>query len=185
MRGMSKNRGVSMVEVLVSIVLASIALLALAGVNAASVRYAQMSQFRGTAVLLANDIAERMRANKAGFVAGNYQFNATEYADQLSTAPVAPAKTCDTTADTCSAAEMAAADLYSWQTIVRDRLPDSATFIANDPTAAHNGADVYVIWRDPSVANADESPTIASECPAGLSIGSQVGVRCVFYRVQL
>lgn len=60
------DKGVSLIEVLVAIVIASIGLLALAGVNASSVRYTKMSQYRGTATLLANDIGERMRANKAG-----------------------------------------------------------------------------------------------------------------------
>ena len=56
-----RARGVSMIEVLVSIVIASIGLLALAGVNAAAVRLTKMSQYRATATLLANDIGERMR----------------------------------------------------------------------------------------------------------------------------
>jgi hypothetical protein len=46
--------GASLIEVLVSIVIASIGLLALAGVNAASIRYTKMSQYRATATQLAN-----------------------------------------------------------------------------------------------------------------------------------
>ena len=67
------HRGVSLIEVLIAIVIASIGLLALAGVNTAAIRYTKMSQYRGTATLLANDLGERMRANKAG--AGAYVIN--------------------------------------------------------------------------------------------------------------
>ncbi len=61
-----KQRGASLIEVLISILLAAIGLLALAGSNVASIRYSKMSQYRGTATVLAADLAERMRANQAG-----------------------------------------------------------------------------------------------------------------------
>ena len=61
-----KSRGVSLLEVLISILLATIGLLALAGANVSAIRYSKMSQYRGTATMLAQDIAERMRANKLG-----------------------------------------------------------------------------------------------------------------------
>ena len=78
---LTHQRGFSMIEVLVAIVISAVALLALAGVNAVSLRYTKMSQYRGTATQLANDMGERLRANKGntadgalaatGFLAGN------------------------------------------------------------------------------------------------------------------
>ena len=41
---LTHQRGFSMIEVLVAIVISAVALLALAGVNAASIRYTKMSQ---------------------------------------------------------------------------------------------------------------------------------------------
>ena len=80
-----------MVEVLVAIVISAIALLALAGVNAAALRYTKMSQYRAIATQLANDMGERLRANKGspalgamaatGFQAGDYDFT-TDFAGQ-------------------------------------------------------------------------------------------------------
>ena len=73
--------GVSLIEVLVSIVVASIGLLALAGVNAAALRYAKMTQYRAVATQMASDIADRMRANKGtpagGFMAGSYDLKSS------------------------------------------------------------------------------------------------------------
>ena len=67
---MSRQRGFSMIEVLVAIVISAVALLALAGVNAASLRYTKMSQYRATATQLANDMGERLRANKGSPAVG-------------------------------------------------------------------------------------------------------------------
>ena len=67
---LTHQRGFSMIEVLVAIVISAVALLALAGVNAASIRYTKMSQYRATATQLANDMGERMRANKGNPSAG-------------------------------------------------------------------------------------------------------------------
>ena len=118
--------GVSLIEVLVSIVIASLALLALAGVNASSVRYTKMSQYRATAALLANDIGERMRANKgnlasvppapavaaAGFLAGAYDYEVA-FSSQSTKAALPTAGTaaaCDLKATSCTAAQIASLD---------------------------------------------------------------------------
>ncbi|MEO7105861.1 MAG: type IV pilus modification protein PilV, partial [Rhodoferax sp.] len=78
-------RGASLLEVLISVLLSAIGLLALAGANVASIRYSKMSQYRGTATMLAADLAERMRANPLGLtgyaVTANFSGQATPPAD--------------------------------------------------------------------------------------------------------
>lgn len=172
------NRGVSLIEVLIAIVVASIGLLALAGVNAAAIRYTKMSQYRGTATLLANDIGERMRANKAG--AGNYVFS-SNFATQA-TLPSAPANLCNTNADTCSALQVAAADLYTWQVRVRDQLPNGSVYIQYQNL--QSAYDVWLIWRDPSVASDDVVAT-GAECPAALTVASDPSIRCSYFRINV
>lgn len=189
----TKQLGGTLIEVLISIALSAIGLLALAGVNAASIQYAQMAQYRSTAAFLANDFAERMRANKAGYTADNYEFN-TEFQDQVTAAPVVPAMACgvfimnpvEDPIPECSPAELADADLYQWRVMVASQLPSGAVFVARD--AANNGADVYIAWRESQAREKDdgtndERPEAASECPAGLTIGAEKYVRCFFYRV--
>lgn len=175
-----RQQGASLIEVLVSIVIASIGLLALAGVNAASIRYAKLSQYRATAALLANDIGERMRANKAGVSASNYTF--LDDFETQATAPTAPVTTCGA-GDTCSAADIAALDLYQWRQTVRSMLPEgSANLTYNGGQVA---ADVFVVWRDPSTADDDERPAGAKECPDALSRGSDLSIRCMFFRINI
>jgi type IV pilus assembly protein PilV len=59
-------------EVLVTLVVISLALLGTAGLQTFSVKVSQGGQFRSQAVVLGLDIVERMEANNAGTIAGNY-----------------------------------------------------------------------------------------------------------------
>lgn len=171
------GKGVSLIEVLIAIVIASIGLLALAGVNTAAIRYTKMSQYRGTATLLATDIGERIRANRAG--AGAYVFN-SDFATQA-TLPSAPAKLCNVYGGgiPCTAAEVATSDLYSWRLRVREQLPNGSVYIAYQNV--QSAYDVWLVWRDPAVA-ADDVVAAGSECPAALTVAADPSIRCSYFR---
>lgn len=181
-RGVAKRgvRGVSLVEVLVSILLASVGLLALVGSNVASIRFTKMSQYRGTATLLANDIGERMRANKAGLA--SYVMGDT-FSAQAAVPTLTAGELCNSYAQTCTAAQLANYDLKTWQILVRDQLPEGSVSIAIQ--AAQSAADVWLVWRDPSVANNDDLATTATECPNGLNLGTDTSIRCSYFRINL
>lgn len=186
------ERGGSLIEVLVSIVISSIALLALAGVNASALRYTKMSQYRATATLLVSDLGERMRANKGvdtdgvvaatGFFAGAYDYSATDFAGQA-TAATLPGQLCNTAASSCTPQQVADLDMAQWRLLVRTQLPEGSIFISRQ--AGQTAADVWVAWRDPAVASNDEAPALASECPDGLNLGADLSVRCSFFRINL
>lgn len=181
--GIAKRQlGVSLIEVLVSVVIAAIGLLALAGVNATSVKYTKLSQYRGTATLLATDIGERMRANKVGALTTNYKFETTNFAAQVPLA-AAPAKLCNAVGVICSSVELAAYDLYQWRRLVRSQLPSGSIYI--DYQGAQLAYDVWVVWRDPAVSNDDENSTAVRECPANLTVGADKSIRCSYFRVNL
>lgn len=187
-----------MVEVLVSLAISSVALLALAGVNAASVRYSKMSQYRAVATLLANDIAERMRANKgvdgvpgSGFLGGGYSYPEKWEAQQ---ANIVNPTACNGAASNCNQAAMAAFDLTHWRFLVRNQLPDGSVYLS--PVNAGVGTpffamDLWIAWRDPAVGNADERTVGANECHADLKeVGSQPpafadSIRCSYFRINI
>lgn len=171
--------GVSLIEVLVSIVIASIGLLALAGVNATSVRYTKLSQYRGTATLLANDIGERMRANRAGLPSYSLE---TSFASQAAL-PGAAAVLCNDYTVTCTAAQVADYDMQTWRVLVRNQLPEGSIYIKYQSVQV--AADVWVVWRDPAVSSTDESPAGANECPGTLSVAADPSVRCSYFRINL
>ena len=186
------HRGGSLIEVLVSIVIASIALLALAGVNASALRYTKMSQYRATATLLASDLGERMRANKGvdavggvaatGFFAGAYDYSSTDFAGQ-STVATLPAQLCNTAASSCTPQQVAELDIAQWRILVRTQLPEGSIFISRQ--SGQTAADVWVAWRDPAVASTGEAPALASECPDSLNLNADLSVRCSFFRINL
>lgn len=181
------QQGVSLIEVLIAIVIASIGLLALAGVNTSSIRYTKMSQYRGTATLLATDLGERIRANPVGLA--SYALG-VDFATQA-TLPAAPGTICHPVAVTlpnpylvqCTAQQLAADDLQTWRVRVRDQLPEGSAFIAIQNV--QNAADVWIVWRDPAVAS-DDLSAATSECPTALSVGTtDKSVRCSYFRFNI
>jgi type IV pilus assembly protein PilV len=57
-------RGFSLLEVLITIVVVAIGLLGVAGMQVSSIKLADLAQTRATGVALANDIVDRIRANR-------------------------------------------------------------------------------------------------------------------------
>jgi type IV pilus assembly protein PilV len=175
---MPKQRGFMLIEVLVAMLLSAMALLALASANAAALRFTKMSQYRAQAVTLAVEISERMRANPAGFAAQAYDYSASFTAQ--SDSPALPAQLCNAVNSVCSALELAALDLAHWRVLARAALPQGSVFVQRQ--AAVDAADVWLAWRDPLLAKADETTAPAKECPAGLALGD-TSIRCSYFRV--
>ncbi len=179
-------RGATLVEVLVSILLAAIGLLALVGSNVASVRYSKMSQYRGTATMLAADLGERMRANASTAGLAAYAVG-SNFAAQASLPSVSTP--CAAYTDNCNTTQMAAYDLATWQRIVRDQLPEGSVSVVPTPPAVPPvlAADVWLAWRDPAVAAPDDNTTDArndsKECPPNFS--ADKSVRCIYFRINL
>jgi type IV pilus assembly protein PilV len=178
----STSRGAGLIEVLVAILVASLGLLALAGSTAASVRYTKMAQYRATATQLASDIAERARANIVDGVVDPYEVK-SKFDDQA-TLPTKPVTTCRAAADTCAVADIAAMDLYEWRLAARNQLPEGSVYLVKDAAVA-GAFDLWIAWRDPSLATNEASTIGAKECHVGLTIDSTTSVRCMYFRVKL
>ncbi|MBU2707412.1 type IV pilus modification protein PilV [Zooshikella marina] len=70
-------RGISLIEVLITILVIGIGLLGLAGLQSVSMKNTYQASQRSQAMWLAQEIAERMRANPAGKEAGFYSTTGT------------------------------------------------------------------------------------------------------------
>lgn len=76
---MYKNQtGATLIEVLISVIILSIGLLGLAGLQATSIKSNQSSFYRSQATVLANDIADRMRSNRDAAIANEYKIDFPE-----------------------------------------------------------------------------------------------------------
>ncbi len=183
--------GMSLIELLVALVIASLGLLTLVALQAASLRYTRVTERRAVGSLLADDLLERLRANTtspADLSAYSYTIN---FQGQAAT-PTAPPMLCNDSQATCTTAQMASADLYQWRQSVRRLLPEGAVFTQlNSDTSATpptpESLDVWIAWRDPvlgQAAGVDLRP--ADECPPGLGLASPADdtVRCMRWRVR-
>jgi len=178
-------RGFALIEVLVSLFVVSLGILALSGVMQASNRYGKTSELRSTATLLANDIADHVRANGAGAATGGYDL-ARAYPGP---APREPDQaSCELAHDApCTPQQLAALDLYRWQQRLLATLPNGSGFVRyNAPGAdARASVDVWVGWTDPAVNGARRNERPAGECPAGFDVAANHAVRCVYLQVGL
>lgn len=127
---MIKNHaGFTLLEVLVAIVVLSLGLLGLAGLQAASLRNNQTAYYRGIAVQQAYDMADRIRANLAGVRAGNYSALAVGL----------PGGNPDCFAAACSAANLAVSDHRQWNTVNAALLPNGNGTVTCEDGAAGAG----------------------------------------------
>ncbi|WP_256211903.1 type IV pilus modification protein PilV [Nitrosomonas communis] len=69
---MPHQKGVTMIEVLVAIIVLSMGLLGLAGLQSAGLTYNQSASFRSTATMMTYSILDSMRANRTGAINGSY-----------------------------------------------------------------------------------------------------------------
>lgn len=66
------QKGATLIEVLVTLLVLSVGLLGMAGLQAISIKSNHSSYYRSQATFLAYDITERMRANRTSALSGSY-----------------------------------------------------------------------------------------------------------------
>jgi type IV pilus assembly protein PilV len=142
------NSGFTLIEVLVSVVILGVGLLGLAALQTTNLSNNQSAYFRSMATQFAYDISDRMRGNRVGVNAGNYNNGAAANNNCI--------------ANNCTAAQMAAADLFQWNTALQ-QLPAGVGIVCLDATpgdgtavglpgsaACSNTGNIYAvkIWWD-------------------------------------
>ncbi|MEX0733431.1 MAG: type IV pilus modification protein PilV [Steroidobacteraceae bacterium] len=70
--GRERQRGATLIEALVALLILSIGLLGVAGLQLQALRSNHGAHLRSQATMLAHDIADRMRANRTAALAGGY-----------------------------------------------------------------------------------------------------------------
>lgn len=100
--------GFTLLEALIALVVISIGLLGLLGLQTVSLVNTQLSEARSTASIAADDIADRMRANPAGAIAGDYDSISNPFA------PGSNVPSPDCLIKACTPAQMAALDAWEW-----------------------------------------------------------------------
>ena len=132
------DRGFTLLEVLVALLLFSLGLIGLAGLLTVSVKTNQSAYLRTQATFLAQAMADRMHANPLGLWGTNYNLNSISAPGSVSgvTAPT----TC-VSPSTCTPANLAARDLTMFQYQLNTYLPNALVGVvcaapANTPSAS-------------------------------------------------
>jgi type IV pilus assembly protein PilV len=162
----SAQRGITLIEALIALLILALGVLALAAVQARMLVEVRTTNSRATAIRLIADLGDRIRMNAAGAqppAAGGD----SPYADPLKTGFTPPAKTkpapdCSATtgnstpsAPACTAAEQAAYDRWVWQTEVQHALLDG---VASITQVTPQQLQVIVAWQ----LNENTNPTIST-----------------------
>jgi len=157
----SPQRGFTMIEALVALVILAIGLLGIAALNLDALRSGRTAIYRTQAVNLAADMADRIRANRRA--RNTYQLALGDAAPTVDGTNAA----CETTAG-CTAADMAARDLARWAASVAQLLPGGRAGVnvvalgatIDDPSTY----EVTVAWEEPGAAS-DDPGTAEIESP--------------------
>ncbi|MBI3381239.1 MAG: type IV pilus modification protein PilV [Aquabacterium sp.] len=182
LRPMRRQRGATLIEVLVSILLLALGVLAMAAMQANAVQFGKTSEFRSLATLLANDLADRMRANHPAS-ADMKAYNLTDAYSRPTQAP-ADAQTACTGTTKCTFDQMAAYDLAQWRRNVYDQLPEGTAYVSVEANASkRDAADIWIAWTDPSSASGTENTPAVDTCPTSFKQPAQV--RCMYFHVVL
>jgi len=133
-----QQNGFTMVETLISMVVLSIGLLGLAGLQASSLRNNNSAYMRTQATILANDMLDRLRANAVGLSAGSYNSVNTMSAST----PSDP--NCITSG--CTTAQIVQYDIWNWGQNVSTLLPSAGGTVVGN--GANSVFTITVMWDD-------------------------------------
>lgn len=177
--------GASLVEILITMLIVSFALLGVAGMQLTSIRYSQSSGFREVAANLAQTMSEKIRTNSAALT-GATDLSAYRAADDYASATTIPDDPgCGLGSTPCSAAESAQRDLREWRQALQQELPGgrgALQTVTNNGLVSSSARRVIVMWMEKpkdSDDNLGAMPT-DSNCPTP----RVAGVSCFVLTVQ-
>ena len=137
-RASQRQRGFSLVEVLIALVIMSVGMLGIAGLFVQGMQAGRTSVLRHHAVTLAGDIADRIRANPragAAYEGAGGDNGCVGYGND------------------CDEATMAAHDVFLWQQQAVDSLPVGAVAVVFDNSVTPPLYTIGVSWAEPGFPN--------------------------------
>ena len=146
-----RQKGTTLIEILVAVVLFAVSLAGMAALAISAVRSTADGQFVSQATILADELADTMRGNLAGYETS-----------QFIAIPGAPEQACEP-GDECSPQDQTRYDTHKWLAHVGEALPAGTAVLCMDSTPddgqpdepACDGAGmntIKIFWRDSNAA---------------------------------
>ena len=131
-----RSRGFTLIEVLVAVLILSIGVLGVAGMQVTSMQVEREARLQATGVRMARELGDLMRANPK--VAEVLTAADNPYLGDFTAAPGAPATNC--LSDSCADGKVLAGwEMNDWMTRVADDLPGARALICFDRTPYDGG----------------------------------------------
>jgi len=124
-----KNKGFTLIEVLIALLVLSIGLLGVAALQAKSQQFSRNAYLNTQATVIAHDMLERVRANPDGLKSGFYNNPATTQ------------QTACYSVTGCNSQQMAQNDMFEWADDIANKLPTGKAVICIDSTQDDGIAD--------------------------------------------
>ncbi|MEN9842598.1 MAG: type pilus modification protein PilV [Pseudomonadota bacterium] len=203
----SSNRGITLIEVMVAILLMTITLLGIAGLFGATTRYQLGVESRSSITYLFNDLAGRVRMNLDTSNAASRASWAQHYTDAavsssswsaqqaMSTTPSVYCGTGAGTAAACTRAQLVEFDLAEVRASMAASMPQPALQLSGN---AATGLIATFMWFDKDFTSINSgtvslntSATCTTSmnaiqqqtcCPTAANVASTPGVRCLNFR---
>lgn len=155
----SRMTGLSLIEILITVVVLSIGLLGIAGMQAFGMRYSHDSYARSQATMLANELIERMHANPDAVANGDYDDADNNLALNCAAVTNDPAHPANAAPDclgtsTCDVTELSQLDVFRVK--CGQFLAGPATLVGGVANLLPGGAL--------AITCADSSPGVAPAC---------------------
>lgn len=161
MKFSQSQSGLSLVEILVTVLILAVGGLGIASLQLAGLKYSSGSYARTQAVILSDDMANRLKSNRNvalnlaadGSIGNGSAYEATTFA-----APGAIGRDCVT--QTCDGDQLATYDIAQWRNEIARTLPAGRGRIRITDTATANGTqrqfNIAMRWRQTATSTNDE-----------------------------
>lgn len=185
-----RQSGTSLIEVLVAVLILTVGLLSMIALHAASMRYGKMAEFKTTATQLADDLADRMRSNQAGVLAGDY-VRTDKWSENLGAQTIPAIAPCTASDGTCEAIvgkAVAQRDIAEWINQAYPNLPGIGLYTQQPGGVGSSVMDVWIAWLEPNGRGGNDAAgenqiNAAYTCPPAMSANAQV--RCMRFSFTL
>jgi type IV pilus assembly protein PilV len=180
--------GAFLIEVLVATLILSLGVLPLVAMMTFAVQMPKLAGYRATAVNLASNYIDRMRANPAnpadpagGAQLFPYDAIASSY-DGTQDAISASGALCNY--PDCNTTTLVTRDVYEMQTAARRELPAGGVVVSCDVGSCSNGiGNLWIMWQEPDTF-AELIPSSSDNCPTDVA-STDREPRCLYVRFKL